>query len=454
LWQCTNETLNRAHVKGEIINTNDYTAQRPCTRCLSVGKEESCIDVQHKKRGRPRLRDEREIRYDGTAPPYGQSHTDGALRGSTPHYSSRETPFAGGSAGPLQRSNSYRVLKSQSANSAPLPLPGSTPSHYLNQPIAPSSMYHQPSTNGLIPALEPCYAFMNLEFRVVKSSASFQDAVGIPSLDSRRIQELVPSTEVDKVNRILKIFENERRQREPAYRLPIYVKPEDDRIVQSVGFGQEESAGISLNVQETLTFVGADGRYRPCHVRMGLSRKNMTYFIVATMPSSTSMPTPFPQQYSVTPHFSRELMPRDQQYAYQSAPQNFVQPAVSPQYAQQAQNFGFQTPGNMPNGASVSPFPYAQQQSGYNSNLHSYQGSSQPPVQTFNATNSLQQYPVRQSQQYQNHAADQHPSQGQQQRDLQLPPIRDAAAENSGDSRSKGGRVDIGGLIDNTASTR
>jgi PAS domain-containing protein len=30
---------------------------RPCRRCINLGKTDTCVDVQHKKRGRPRLRD-------------------------------------------------------------------------------------------------------------------------------------------------------------------------------------------------------------------------------------------------------------------------------------------------------------------------------------------------------------------------------------------------------------
>lgn len=41
-------------------------AQRPCSRCISNNKADSCVDVQHKKRGRPRLRDDRESRYDAS----------------------------------------------------------------------------------------------------------------------------------------------------------------------------------------------------------------------------------------------------------------------------------------------------------------------------------------------------------------------------------------------------
>lgn len=33
------------------------TVSRPCRRCINLGKTDTCVDVQHKKRGRPRLRD-------------------------------------------------------------------------------------------------------------------------------------------------------------------------------------------------------------------------------------------------------------------------------------------------------------------------------------------------------------------------------------------------------------
>ena len=32
-------------------------ANRPCRRCVSLDKQDSCVDVQHKRRGRPRLKD-------------------------------------------------------------------------------------------------------------------------------------------------------------------------------------------------------------------------------------------------------------------------------------------------------------------------------------------------------------------------------------------------------------
>jgi len=37
---------------------------RPCKRCVSVGKDDTCRDVEHKKRGRPKLVD-KAIALDG-----------------------------------------------------------------------------------------------------------------------------------------------------------------------------------------------------------------------------------------------------------------------------------------------------------------------------------------------------------------------------------------------------
>ncbi|KAJ1919532.1 hypothetical protein H4219_001886 [Mycoemilia scoparia] len=44
---CTN--CKKAHLACDI--------SRPCNRCISIGKQDTCHDVQHKKRGRPKLRD-------------------------------------------------------------------------------------------------------------------------------------------------------------------------------------------------------------------------------------------------------------------------------------------------------------------------------------------------------------------------------------------------------------
>ncbi|KAF9988267.1 hypothetical protein BGZ75_009748 [Mortierella antarctica] len=53
--------LYKAHVPSACINCKKAhlacDLSRPCKRCISVGKDDSCRDVEHKKRGRPKLID-------------------------------------------------------------------------------------------------------------------------------------------------------------------------------------------------------------------------------------------------------------------------------------------------------------------------------------------------------------------------------------------------------------
>jgi len=52
---------NKAHIASACVNCKKAhlacDASRPCRRCVSLDKQDSCIDVQHKRPGRPRLKD-------------------------------------------------------------------------------------------------------------------------------------------------------------------------------------------------------------------------------------------------------------------------------------------------------------------------------------------------------------------------------------------------------------
>ncbi|OJD15214.1 hypothetical protein AJ78_04513 [Emergomyces pasteurianus Ep9510] len=52
----------KAHVASACVNCKrkhlGCDSARPCRRCISAGKEESCVDVRHKRRGRPPLKAE------------------------------------------------------------------------------------------------------------------------------------------------------------------------------------------------------------------------------------------------------------------------------------------------------------------------------------------------------------------------------------------------------------
>ncbi|OAD75165.1 Zn(2)-C6 fungal-specific transcription factor, partial [Phycomyces blakesleeanus NRRL 1555(-)] len=52
---------SKSHVPTACVNCKKAhlacDLSRPCNRCIAVGKTDTCYDIQHKKRGRPKLRD-------------------------------------------------------------------------------------------------------------------------------------------------------------------------------------------------------------------------------------------------------------------------------------------------------------------------------------------------------------------------------------------------------------
>lgn len=61
----------KAHVPSACLNCKRAhlacDVGRPCRRCVNLGKSDTCVDVQHKKRGRPRLKD-RPTSQSGSTP--------------------------------------------------------------------------------------------------------------------------------------------------------------------------------------------------------------------------------------------------------------------------------------------------------------------------------------------------------------------------------------------------
>ncbi|KAF7727198.1 hypothetical protein EC973_007896 [Apophysomyces ossiformis] len=71
----------KSHVPSACINCKKAhlacDVSRPCKRCVSMGKTDTCQDIKHKKRGRPKLRDKRS---NGSGPGTGNKY--GAIYGN------------------------------------------------------------------------------------------------------------------------------------------------------------------------------------------------------------------------------------------------------------------------------------------------------------------------------------------------------------------------------------
>ncbi|EFY93417.1 C6 zinc finger domain-containing protein [Metarhizium acridum CQMa 102] len=240
-------------------------AQRPCSRCMSNGKEDSCVDVQHKKRGRPRLRDDRDARFDPLRPPHSQ---DVSPRRPLSIYPSTGTgpPLFDD---PYQRHPSFRQPEISTGNSFSA-RPGERAS-------SSDSNSYNTSLSATPGSSEPvAYLTMALEF--VKGSVSFWDAAGLPNMAGRNLGDVVLPAELEKVSQIQSHFNSEQKRREPNYLPPILGT--GSQSIQGLGFTIEDFGRFPLNFHDHMAFVGANGYARPMAIRAGLAKEGSFYFIV------------------------------------------------------------------------------------------------------------------------------------------------------------------------------
>ncbi|KAL5329864.1 hypothetical protein ACEPPN_003384 [Leptodophora sp. 'Broadleaf-Isolate-01'] len=270
-----------------------------------------------------------------------------------------------------------------------------------------------------------------------KTTQSFGETIGVQSIQSRRLQDVVSPNDREKVARLQRIFEDERRDREPNYLPPIYLaKFEEDHVIQTVGFGQEEIGMVRTDRQEMFTFQAPDGQQRTFQVQLGLAKRDSTYFIILLLVLPAT-PQTFHQPAS-SPYL-RESYSRDSQYGYQTLQQGYQQtPGASPF----GPNPGFGDPrGDMTTYRAPGPLGPGIPPSA------SMTGFAQPQRPDYAQGPGPYQTPRSELPQAQTQVQSQRPH------DLQLPPIRGQHGEASSadamrrrDDRS--GRVDIGGLLE------
>ncbi|UNI21656.1 hypothetical protein JDV02_007628 [Purpureocillium takamizusanense] len=230
-------------------------AQRPCSRCLSNGKEDACVDVQHKKRGRPRLRDDRDTRYDALRIP---SYTD----------ISAHRPFAVYAPGGLVGQEGDEMSQHrQFHRSFESPVGGTLPIRQYGRP-------DDVSVYGASP--EPV-AFLTMGMEFAKTSPAFLKILGVASLTGRRLRDLVVDTDVDSVMLLQNRVVEEQRRREPNYLPPILG---GGPALQGLGFTATEISQFVFSIQDRLTFVCPDGYARQFGLHMGLGKEGSFYFVV------------------------------------------------------------------------------------------------------------------------------------------------------------------------------
>ncbi|KAK0722167.1 hypothetical protein B0T26DRAFT_642510 [Lasiosphaeria miniovina] len=391
---------------------------RPCSRCLTNGKEEACIDVQHRKRGRPRLRDEREAKFDG--PRFG-SAADAMRRPIQSLYS------PGSSIGMayeenIRRTQSYRVLKSQPAETIAPRFPDRGSVSDANIFPAPLSISTRP------PELA---AFLTVDFEFAKSSSTFRDAIGRQSLSGFKLADFLAPGDREKASSLQQMVHNDQKRKDPTYLPPILGMGKDERVIQALGFSSEEISRYPLDWHEVVTFVGHDGQARQVSMQMGLVKKESVYFVVVVL----SLPTRQFQYPTPSPN------PREMSYSYQPLQQPYSQPTPV--------SATFDPRGSRPGDGGYGPRQAAAPGAPPSLML----GLSPGLASSYTASPSRPDYPVPgppyQVPRSELHTAI-HTHQGVP---YQLPPIRNqhpnaSQQEPSYQPRAERSRVDIGGLLD------
>ncbi|KAK8156372.1 hypothetical protein BKA80DRAFT_136940 [Phyllosticta citrichinensis] len=184
---------NKAHVASACVNCKrahlSCDVQRPCMRCVASGKEATCFDVQHKKRGRPRLRD-------------------------------------------VHDSSSQNELEPFASTSLP------TGSHFSGTRLAPSPLSERhlaqyPAPASPRPYLVTPIALLNLDLRIVKTNAAFNNLFGRNDMQEYELADLIEANPLDMFQRLRSELREERDRVEPAYLAPIFA-PQEREILQSV----------------------------------------------------------------------------------------------------------------------------------------------------------------------------------------------------------------------------
>ncbi|KAF2833209.1 hypothetical protein CC86DRAFT_389537 [Ophiobolus disseminans] len=293
----------KAHVASACVNCKkahlSCDVQRPCNRCVSSGKQDSCKDVQHKKRGRPRLRDDRDFSRseDGRQQP---SQILGAVPASVAEAYPRSFPtvhsqrpsdatrFSG-----RQGEEHSPSIHSQSA----LVSNGSQSEGFGSVAISP-----YPAGPNLVYQALPV-AFLNLDLVIQKSNRAFQDLVSfLGDVRGKHLGDILEARQNESLQRLRNELRDERDEREPTYMAPITPIGQDpmrpvmeqleDRDVDQVSQGFTDRPMY-------LSFRMSNGQYQSLLVQVRLAKTSLYLVtLVVRSPPRMSGPPLLTQQYA------------------------------------------------------------------------------------------------------------------------------------------------------------
>ncbi|KAK5165589.1 uncharacterized protein LTR77_009118 [Saxophila tyrrhenica] len=285
---------SKAHVASACINCKrahlSCDVQRPCARCVASGK-------QHKKRGRPRLREEGEFNVEQMVrePAAGSSAQAQAE-------ASASRPITGTKH---RRTESLRSLRSQASE-------GSSPSSIPTPMFAPAGMMlppppaMPPPSRELAPSEIPT-AYLDLDLRVIRANEPFQSILaGGRNLNGQHLSVFTAPADEESFQAIRNNLRAERELIDPTFMPPI-LEPGQDPL-QNVSEADLDRLSQPF-ADRTYTWArnqpGAPAEAFPARVRLA---KAHVYFVAVTLP--TFRPRPPAAQGYVSPTAMRAEAPR------------------------------------------------------------------------------------------------------------------------------------------------
>ncbi|PTB80406.1 hypothetical protein M440DRAFT_1125210 [Trichoderma longibrachiatum ATCC 18648] len=299
-------------------------AQRPCSRCLGNGKEDACVDVQHKKRGRPRLRDERDARFDPTRYSHHQEAPSRRPLSIFPSGAGIISPYEDS----LRRPSSFRPLDTPTTDAASR--------SYQERSTAPEPAHYNSSYASTQHAMEPL-AYLSMDFDIVKASPLFMEVVHASNPMGNKLSDIVTPHQASFLSSLQNQLIEEQRLHEPNYLPPMLGRL--DLAIKEFGFTSQDAAKFRLNHLEFFGFVGYDGYTRTFPLRFGLAKEGSFYFVVfmLSLQHHPQLPPPLQSQQQ-TPQTQQPQDQRHQQHSQQQqAPQQ--QQQQQPQQRQQQQQY-------------------------------------------------------------------------------------------------------------------
>ncbi|KAK9493317.1 hypothetical protein V1508DRAFT_416377 [Lipomyces doorenjongii] len=242
---------------------------RPCQRCINLGKQDTCVDVRHKKRGRPRIRDDpsstpRSSSTSASSSP-SSSYSIAPLRGQGNIAPGVRMPPSGGRL-------EHRIHSSPQFSSNNLP-PSRSPSQMLPQ-LSPLST--QP-VHGLYTPRDDLYiiARWSRELQIVQLSEALRTRISMPAT----LGEVLPpnSTRDDQISQAL---------------VSLGTSDEDDAVVNGIlidtslaelvrpVLSTEGPAASGTSLQIVARQISADPACAVVFVRAGMRGRIVEYVVV------------------------------------------------------------------------------------------------------------------------------------------------------------------------------